>query len=392
MIKFRLLRVLAVICLASSLVITAPAKTSSSKRASGAQIQSSAPAKKKSVRTRSAARKPAATVAGNKKKKKFVYRYSAPTYDDQNTEGDIAEGEDPVVRNAAVEALGNLNGTVVVIEPESGRILAMVNQKMALSDGAKPCSTFKVAVGLAALGEGVVEKDEFIRVGRRKSINLTEAIAHSNNQYFETLGRRLGFEKVSYWAQQFGLGELAGYNIEGEHLGTFPPQEPRSAGGVGKMCSFGQSISMTPLQLGAMMSAIANGGTLYFLQHPTSKEELENFQPLPKRTLNIAELVPEVEDGMMGAVEYGTARRVRLNFSEEPVLGKTGTCSENGARLGWFASYANTGNGKVVAVVFLRGGRPVLGPKAAEVTGRLLRNLYDSRYFASVQTPLRAGR
>ncbi|MBI2682636.1 MAG: penicillin-binding protein [Acidobacteriales bacterium] len=389
MIKSSLFRVLAATFLALTMVVTAPAKTSTTKKTSSAQLKSAA-STKKSVSSKSRSKKSPTTVA-TKKKRKYVYRYSQPTYDDYNTTGDVAEGEDPVVRQAAVDALGNLNGTVLVIEPNSGRILAMVNQKLALSEGAKPCSTFKVAVGLAALSEGVVDKDEIIKVGRRKRMNLTEAIAHSNNLYFETLGRRLGFEKVSFWAQQFGLGELAGYNIEGEHLGTFPAEEPYT-GGVGKMCSYGQSISMTPLQLGAMMSTIANGGTLYFLQHPTRREELDSFQPMVKRTLDIGSLVPEVEDGMMGAVEYGTARRVRLNFIEEPVMGKTGTCSENGARLGWFASYTNTDTGKLVTVVFLRGGRPILGPKAAEVTGRLFRNLYDSRYFASSSMMLHAGK
>ena len=59
---------------------------------------------------------------------------------------------------------------------------------------------------------------------------------------------------------------------------------------------------MTPLQLGAMVSAIANGGTLYYLQHPTTPEEVANFQPRIKRHLDIAPLIPEISDGMAGAV------------------------------------------------------------------------------------------
>src|SRR5207248_5411168 len=139
-------------------------------------------------------------------------------------------------------------------------------------------------------------------------------------------GRRLGFEKVSYYAHQFGLGELAGYNIAGEHLGIYPEEViPTKLGGVGKMCSFGEGISMTPLQLGALVSAIANGGTLYYLQHPQTADEVANFQPRVKRHLDIGPLIPEISDGMAGAVEYGTARSVRLNFNEESILGKTGT-------------------------------------------------------------------
>src|SRR5690242_21594556 len=154
-----------------------------------------------------------------------------------------------MVRAAAMDALGNMNGTVVAIEPTSGRVLAMVNQKLALSSGAQPCSTIKLSVALAALQEGVIDKDTKIRLGRRSRMNLTEALAHSNNAYFEAVGRRLGFEKVSYYAHQFGLGELAGYNVAGEHLGAYPDEEiPAKLGGVGKMCSFGEGISMTPLQ------------------------------------------------------------------------------------------------------------------------------------------------
>ena len=84
---------------------------------------------------------------------------------------------------------------------------------------------------------------------------------------------------------------------------------------------------------------------------------------------------------MAGAVEYGTARSVRENFAFEPVLGKTGTCSRAGTRFGWFASYANTSYGRIVTVVFLQGGRPTYGPKAAELAGRMYRNLYDHNFF-----------
>lgn len=317
------------------------------------------------------------------RRRRYVEHFNTSSFADDVTSGDVTAGEDTVVRTAAVDALGNMNGTVVAIDPTTGRILAMVNQKLALSEGAQPCSTFKVAVALAALSEKVVEEDTEIRAGRRRHFNMTEALAHSNNPYFESLGRKLGFEKVSEYAHQFGMGELAGYNIEGEHLGEFPSEPPSMKdGGVGKMCSYGESISMTPLQLGALMGAIANGGTLYFLQHPQTQDEVAGFTPVVKRQLAIAEFIPDISDGMRGAVDYGTARRLNYNFSEEQVLGKTGTCSKDGTRFGWFASYANTDHGRIVVVVFLRGGRPTFGPKAAEIAGRVYRNLYDHSFFA----------
>ena len=317
-----------------------------------------------------------------RRRRHYYERFTMSSFAEDIANGDNTAGEDPVVRQAAVDALGNMNGTVVAIEPTSGRVLAMVNQKLALSSGAQPCSTIKLSVALAALSEGLVSKETPVSLGPRYRMNLTTALAHSNNPYFEALGRKLGFEKVAYYAHQYGLGELAGYDIPGEQLGAYPDAEiPARLGGVGKMCSFGEGVSMTPLQLGAMVSAIANGGTLYYLQHPTTPEEVANFQPRVKRQLDIAPVIPELSDGMAGAVQYGTARKLRINFNEEEILGKTGTCSHEGTRYGWFASYANTDVGRIVVVIFLQGGRPTFGPKAAEIAGRMYRNMYDHNFF-----------
>ncbi len=295
--------------------------------------------------------------------------------------GDITAGEDPIVRQAAIAALGGMNGTAVVINPSNGRILAMVNQKLALSPGAEPCSTIKITVAMAALSEGLVRRDTMVQLPGFR-MNMTQALAKSNNLYFEELGRELGFERVRHYANQFGLGELAGYNIPGEQLGIYPDRAlPASEGGVGRMCSFGQGVSMTPLQLGAYVAALANGGTLFYLQHPTTAQQIATFQPRVKRTLDIARFVPDLQDGMAGAVEYGTARSLRASFTELPVFGKTGTCSDKGTRFGWFASFSDSPQGSLVTVFFLEGGRPTFGPRAAELTGAFYRNLWDHNYF-----------
>jgi penicillin-binding protein 2 len=323
-------------------------------------------------------------VSVSTRRHRYHERFHMSSFAEDIASGDLTAGEDPVVRQAAVDALGNMNGTVVAIEPTSGRVLAMVNQKLALSSGAQPCSTIKLSVALAALSEGLVSKETEVALGGRSRMNLTTAIAHSNNAYFEAVGRKLGFEKVAYYAHEYGLGELAGYDIPGEQLGSYPEEAiPAKLGGVGKMCSYGEGVSMTPLQLGAMVSAIANGGTLYYLQHPTTPEEVAGFQPRVKRQLDIAPVIPELSDGMAAAVQYGTARSLRLNFNEEEILGKTGTCSHAGTRFGWFASYANTSVGRVVVVIFLEGGRPTFGPKAAEIAGRMYRNMYDHNFFVA---------
>jgi penicillin-binding protein 2 len=380
--RFRALIFLAAAFLLSTVswgLSTTPSTTSAKTTKRDGKVTENARARKRMARLRHSRRAVRRNVTLRRRYYEHFYTSSFAT---DQTEGDIVEGEDPIVRQAAIDALGNMNGTIVAIDPTSGRILAMVNQKLALSSGAQPCSTIKLSVALAALSENIIDRDTEVFLSKRTEMNLTEALAKSNNAFFEALGRKLGFAKVSYYAHQFGLGELAGFNIEGEHLGVYPAHVlDATLGGVGKMCSFGESISMTPLQLGALVSAIANGGTLYYLQHPTTAEELLDFQPRVKRQLDIAALIPEMTDGMTGAVEYGTARSLRLNFIEEPILGKTGTCSKDGTRFGWFGSYANTQRGRIVAVVFLQGGRSTFGPKAAEISGLFYRNLYDHNFF-----------
>jgi membrane carboxypeptidase/penicillin-binding protein len=329
-------------------------------------------------------RRAAFTATITPRRHRFVEQFTASSFANRNIfAGDVTAGEDPVVRQAAIDALGGMNGTAVVIDPSNGRILAMVNQRLALSPGAEPCSTIKITVAMAALSEGLVNRNTPVQLPGFR-MNMTEALAKSNNLYFETLGRRLGFERVHHYATLFGLGELAGYHIQGEQLGSYPDRElPASEGGVGRMCSFGQSVSLTPLQLGAYVSAIANGGTLYYLQHPTSPAEAAQFQPRVKRTLPIGRYIPDLEDGMAGAVEYGTARRLRANFHELPVFGKTGTCSNGGTRLGWFASYSDSPQGSLVTVFLLEGGRDTFGPRAAELTGEFYKNLWNRNWFAA---------
>ena len=163
-----------------------------------------------------------AVLTGRHRHRYFGERFTASSFAKGDIfAGDVTAGEDPVVRQAAIDALGDMNGTAVVIDPSNGRILAMVNQKLALSRGAEPCSTIKISVALAALSEGLVTRDTPVQLAGFR-MNMTDAIAKSNNLYFEELGRELGFERVHHYARQFGLGELAGYHIDGEQLGEYP--------------------------------------------------------------------------------------------------------------------------------------------------------------------------
>jgi penicillin-binding protein 2 len=282
-------------------------------------------------------------------------------------------GEDPVVRQAALDALGHLSGSIVVVDPNTGRILSIVNQKLALSSGFTPCSTFKPIVALAALREGLITPNTRLYVGSHMRMNVTDALAHSNNSFFLKLGEMLGFQRITEYAQEFGLGEKAALDVPGESPGVYPTAPP-TEGGVGFLAYCGTNIEITPLQMAAVISAIANGGTLYALQYPRTPEAVAAFQAVVRRHLeNLAEYIPQIHDGLAGSVLYGTGRSAY--DPDLSIFGKTGTCSENGARLGWFMSFAGEQDSRYVAVVLLRGGRMMYGPHAAEIAGRFYRDL-----------------
>jgi len=295
--------------------------------------------------------------------------------------GDSVEGEDLVVRKAAVDAIGPYNGTVVVADPTSGRILTIVNQKLALKGAFQPCSTVKMVVSLASLTEGIVDSRSSLHLTRRYTMDMTQALARSNNLYFAKLGQQLGFDRVEKYAKLYGLGERAGLDIPGEEPGYLTAQPPET--GVGMMTSFGDGIRVTPLELTSIVTSIANGGTMYYLQYPKNQDEVKHFVPRIKRTLAIAQFVPQLKAGMLGAVEFGTARRANYNATE-PILGKTGTCTDTaqpGVHLGWFGSFNDVGKNKLVVIVLLTGGRGISGPIASGVAGNVYHNLSAQGYF-----------
>jgi cell division protein FtsI/penicillin-binding protein 2 len=260
-----------------------------------------------------------------------------------------------------------------VVDPNTGRILSMVNQKLALTSGFTPCSTIKPVIALAALREGIITPSTKLYVGGHARMSLTEALAHSNNAYFHKLGEMLGFERITEYAREFGMGEKAGLDIAGESAGLYPSAPPKE-GGVGFLAYCGTNVEVTPLQMAAIISAIANGGTLYALQYPRTQEEKDAFQPVVRRQLDdLTDSIPKIRDGLAAAVLYGTGRSAY--DPDLSIYGKTGTCSENGARLGWFVSYAGELQPKYVVVVLLRGGRMMFGPHAAEIAGHLYRDL-----------------
>ena len=198
-----------------------------------------------------------------------------------------------------------------------------------------------------------------------------------------TLGEKLGFERLKRYANIFGLGEKAGWRIAGEQLGKFPDAETRWS--IGRMSTFGDGISVTPLQLAALTAALANGGTLYYLQAPRTAEQIANFSPKVKRQLPIRPWLAEIEAGLQEAVKRGTGKKARS--TRHVIRGKTGTCTQRHrpyrAHLGWFASYNEGPEKKLAVVIMLRGGPMMYGPRAAEIAGDVYRQLADRGYFTS---------
>lgn len=188
----RILSALLMLAVASVGVVPAFGKTKAKRKAAtSTSAKKKTTSKKASTSTaRSKRTRKASYTKGtrhsSRRARKVYSPWDTPTFAD-STYGDAVDGEDLTVRRAAVEALGAYNGTVVVVDPQSGRILSLVNQKVALKSGFQPCSTIKLVAALAGLSEGIVDRNTMLRLYGRTRMNLTEALAHSNNQYLSLI-------------------------------------------------------------------------------------------------------------------------------------------------------------------------------------------------------------
>jgi len=352
------------------------AQSSGSKRQLRAAAQRAAEARRQEARRQAEANRQAA-----------IARQRAADAEMRNeAQGMIArdntEGEDLEVRAVAVKALGNHAGTVVVMDPKTGRVYSMVNQEWAVRRGFKPCSTIKLVTGLAGLNEGVIDQSNVINASGSDHINLTKALAYSKNGYFQQVGGRVGFDKMISYSRQLGLGEKTGINSPNEFKGQVP--SPRS-GSADRIYSHGDDFKVTPLQLATLVSAMANGGKLLTPRIPTSAQEEAALKPRVRRVVNInADTFASMIPGMVGAVDYGSGRKA--HHSGSSVAGKTGTCIEQGTWIGLFASYAPLANPRLAVVVIAR-GPDARGHFPAAVAGRIYRDL-NSRFGTPTYLPV----
>ncbi len=297
---------------------------------------------------------------------------------------DDVRGEDLEVRRVAINALGNHAGTVVVMDPKTGRIYSIVNQEWGVRRGFKPCSTIKLVTGLAGLNEKVINPTDTTNVSISSHLDLTEALAHSNNTYFQQVGGQVGFDKMMAYSRELGLGEKTGINSPNEYPGRLPFL--KSGYALNRMSSHGDDYEVTAVQLASLVSAMANGGNLLAPRIPSSTKD--DVKPKVRRQLNIQpDSFQRMVPGMVGAVNYGTGK---LAYDPtQTVVGKTGTCIQDGNWVGLFASYAPLVNPKLAVVVIARrtDGR---GHFPVAVAGQIYRDL-NRRFGTPTFIPIAAS-
>ena len=295
---------------------------------------------------------------------------------------DETAGEDPEIRQAVLAAMSGRSATVVVMDPNTGRVFTIVNQKMALGSPVKPCSTVKMIVGLAALRENVFDPtEELVRSRKYGPLNLTEALAHSDNPFFQMIGKMTGYENVIKYADNFGFGQKTGVNYPGESDGFLPEE------GTTLMPSHGDGFGVTAIQLAAFTSAIANGGNLFIPRVPRTAEDAAEFKPELKRKIEMsAEDRARMLPGMIGAVNYGTARPAANSLFQ--VAGKTGTCTGDRDKLRLFTSFSSVENPKVVVTVITSDSK-FGGNHATAIAGKIYAAIAP-RFFRERMIPASA--
>jgi penicillin-binding protein 2 len=294
-----------------------------------------------------------------------------------------ASARDRAVGEACRMGLGRAPGSVVAMDPHTGRVVALVNPQHGLSRAYQPCSVFKIVVALGGLSEGIITPASTYHCAGgcwmwpgHGTLDLRRALAVSCNPYFEWVGEQLGYPRVHKYATLLGLGAPTGINAAGEAPGKIPFFVPPSA--VGHLSSHAAGITTSAVQIAVLLSATINGGIVF--QPQIAKAE--GFAAKERWRLPAQTVYKGLADGFLSAVNEGSATGA---FDPNVlVAGKTGSCSH----VGWFASYAPADRPEIVVVVFLLGGN---GHRASDVAGRIYQSLYGTTGTVPVTTPSTAG-
>lgn len=266
------------------------------------------------------------------------------------------------VLQETVESARALDGSAIVLDPQTGEILAMasyptfnpnrysayhpeVHRNRAILEIYEPGSTFKVMPLSAVLNEGLAELDEIIdcRVGTLRLagkvyrearhsygfLSFREVVAKSSNVGTIKLGLRLGNEKLYEYIRRFGFGEKTGVELPGEQTGLLRPLSQWSRISIGAL-SIGQELGATPIQMVRAFSVLANGGYLVqprLVRRIVSPQGEVIFESEPVRERILSPRAAALQKETLAlVVDVGTGRTARLNGYSS--AGKTGTAQK----------------------------------------------------------------
>jgi cell division protein FtsI/penicillin-binding protein 2 len=248
-------------------------------------------------------------------------RQAQPASNSSQPAPSFSESElDAALQKTAEESLGDREGAVIVIDPQNGRLRAVVNPRLAFEQTFPPGSAIKPFTALAALRAGLIDRefrhrcrkryarDDFEIVCSHPASNfpfgLPQALAYSCNDFFARLGERLSEGAFNSTLGAFGFGEKTGVNAN-ESSGELPLGEWGARDALGES----DHLLATPVQLVTAYAALVNGGHLYRPRRSTD----HNLIPQERLRLNIApEHRAALIEGMRGSVKYGTASKAGL--------------------------------------------------------------------------------
>lgn len=304
---------------------------------------------------------------------------------------------DTTLQSLGEQLLNNKQGSIIAIEPSTGKILALVNHDRVFDDANRaismeyaPGSTFKTAQALVLLSEGTLTPEQTypcnkgfwqgkIHIGchvHRTPLNLVQAIGQSCNSYFckafqEDIDNRIvyptKFRAINRWnayMESLGLGKPLGVDLEGEASGSIPDSASLQRlhrgswnGTTIMWVGMGQGeVTTTPIQLCNLAAIIANRG-YYIIPHihaGTKEMPLDKKYTEKHLSLVSPDAYPIVIKGMRAAVTEGTC--ASINTPAYQICGKTGTAENHGKDHSIFMGFAPMDHPRIAVSVYIENG------------------------------------